>query len=291
VIAVDGLAAEAARVDERPKTNLVRAAREQAEADLRDDPVLPDQRHHIGERADGGDLDESRKPLGMSGSQAQGVDELQRHADAREVLVRVRAVQAFRIEHGARPRKDGVGLVVVGDDEVHAVPACPLRCLDPPDAAVHRDHQTHAVGMEPIDRGGLQAVAVAQPFRQEVRDVRAEQLEHASQDDRGGHPIDVVVAMHGDSLPTRDGAEHAIDRGGHVRERERIVEAVHRGSEEAPGRIRIGEPADAEDARGHWRHTQFLDEPAHGAVVAGLRESRADQLSAKPTFPMARHFR
>ena len=51
------------------------------------------------------------------------------------------------------------------------------RGLDAADAAVDRDHQPHALGVQAIERGRLQAVAVAQPLGDEVRDVGAQQLE------------------------------------------------------------------------------------------------------------------
>ena len=68
------------------------------------------------------------------------------------------------------------------------------------DAAVDRDDQLHAFGVQAIERGRLQAVAVAQPLGDEVDDVAAEQLQRAPQDHGGGDAVDVVVAVHGDAL-------------------------------------------------------------------------------------------
>ena len=64
----------------------------------------------------------------------------------------------------------------------------------------------HAFGVQAIDRGGLQAVAVAQPLGDEVDDVAAEHLERAAQDDRRGDAVDVVVAVDGDALASRERA-------------------------------------------------------------------------------------
>ena len=62
VVAVDLLAGEAAHVEQRAQPDLVRTLRQHAESELGDDPVLADQRHHVGERADRGDLHERRQP-------------------------------------------------------------------------------------------------------------------------------------------------------------------------------------------------------------------------------------
>ena len=73
------------------------------------------------------------------------------------------------------------------------------------DAAVDRDDDARAGGVQAIDVGRLQAVAVAQPLRQEVRDVAAEELERPAQDHRRGDAVDVVVAVDGDALLAGDG--------------------------------------------------------------------------------------
>jgi hypothetical protein len=80
--------------------------------------------------------------------------------------------------------------------------------------------------MEAIERGRLQPVAVAQPFRDEMRDVGAEELETSTQDHRRGHPVDVVVAMDGDPLAVGDGAENPVDRQRHVGQTEGIVQII-----------------------------------------------------------------
>ena len=80
------------------------------------------------------------------------------------------------------------------------------------DAAVDRDDDARAGGVQAIDVGRLQAVAVAQALRQEVRDVAAEQLERAAQDHRRRDAVDVVVAVDRDPLLARDRGQQALDR-------------------------------------------------------------------------------
>ena len=93
-----------------------------------------------------------------------------------------------------------------------------------------------AVGVQPLDRRRLQAVAVLQPLGDEVDDVGAEQLERAPQDDRRRDAVDVVVAVDGDPLLPRDRRQDAIDRDAHVGERHRIVQMIERRVQEAAAR-------------------------------------------------------
>ena len=86
------------------------------------------------------------------GALAERLDELQRDADAGEVLVRIGAVVALGVDHGQRRRQRAVGLVMIGDDEVDAEVARALRGLGAADAAVDRDDQPHAFGVQAIDR-------------------------------------------------------------------------------------------------------------------------------------------
>ena len=62
-----------------------------------------------------------------------------------------------------------------------------------------------AVGVQPLDRRGLQPVAVAEALGDEVHDVGPEHLERAPQDHRGGDAVHVVVPVDRDALAPRDG--------------------------------------------------------------------------------------
>ena len=96
----------------------------------------PTSGHDVGERADGRDLDERRQPVGLARARAQRLDELERDADAGEVFVRIRAVVPLGIDDGQRRRQLGVGLVVVGDDQVETQLARAPRRVGAADAAV-----------------------------------------------------------------------------------------------------------------------------------------------------------
>jgi len=70
VITVDLLAGQAAHVEERAQPHAVRPPGQQAEAQFGDDAVLADERHHVGQCPDGGDLDERWQQAGAAGAAA-----------------------------------------------------------------------------------------------------------------------------------------------------------------------------------------------------------------------------
>ncbi len=111
--------------------------------------------------------------LVAAGAAAERLHQLQRDADAGEVLVGIRAVVPLRVDDGERGRQLGVRLVVVGDDQIDAELAGAPRGVGAADAAVHRHDQRDALGVQPLDRRRLQAVAVAQPLGDEVRSTSA----------------------------------------------------------------------------------------------------------------------
>ena len=106
-----------------------RRAAQPAEADRREHAVLLDQRHHVGDGADGDEVGvraQRQRQVDelVAGVLEQRVRQLEGHADAGEVAARVRA------ELGRDD--DAVGqvaleLVVVGDDDVHAERLRPAR--------------------------------------------------------------------------------------------------------------------------------------------------------------------
>ena len=77
------------------------------QAEPGDDAVLADERDDVGERADGGNLHEGRQPLVLAGALAERLHQLQRDADAGEVLVGIGAVVALGIDdrQGRRQRR------------------------------------------------------------------------------------------------------------------------------------------------------------------------------------------
>ncbi len=171
-------------------------------------------------------LTKARQPPALAGAGAERLHEFQRHTDARQVLVGIRAVVAFGIDHRDRVRQRALGLVVVGDDQIDAEFPRPARRLRPTDPAVDRHDDVDLVGVEPIDRGRLEPVAVPQTLRDEMDDFPAEHLECAPEDDCRRDAIDVVVAVDCDPLTVRQRPLETGDGPLHVGEEKRIVKMV-----------------------------------------------------------------
>ena len=85
---------------------------------------------------------------------AQRLHQLQRDADAGEVLVGIGAVVALRVHHRARVRQLVVRFVMVGDDQIDAELARAARRFG---ARMPQSTETislHAFGMQAIDGAG-----------------------------------------------------------------------------------------------------------------------------------------
>ena len=137
---------------------------------------------------------------------------------------------------------------MVGDDEVDPELARALGRIVPADAAVDRHDDIDLVGMEPIDRGRLEPVAVAQPFGNEVDHLPAEHLERPPQDDGRGDAVDVVVAVDRDPLAARQRPLEPRHGAVHVRQQKRVVQVIERRVEKTIGDRRLAKPAQAEQA-------------------------------------------
>ena len=187
-----------------------------------------------------------------------------------------------------------LGLVVVGDDQVDAeLAGAPCR-LAGANAAVDRDDQPHAIGVQLLDRDRLQPVAVAHALGKKVDDVAAEHFERASQDDRGGDAVDVVVAVDRDLLALRDRALQPRNGDVHARQPKRIVQVIERGIQEPRGHFGVAEPAHAEQPRDRRMHIQRGGQRGRLLVVTRqvLPEERLHGVSvftkAVPFFTHAR---
>ncbi len=269
VIAVDNLAPQSRNVQQRSQANLVRAAGEQIETEFGNHPVLPHQRHHVGERPNRRHLDESGQPALAPRTAAERLHQLERHTDTRQILVRVRAIVTLGIDDREGRRQHGVGLVMIRDDEIDSHVARAPGGVGAADAAVHRHDQVHTVVFQPIDRRRLQTVAVAQAFGDEVHDVRAEQLQRTPQDDRGRDAVHIVVSMDRDAFLCRDRRHDAVHCNLHVGEQQRIVEMIEHRIQEPQRRLGILEAAQTEQARNHRRKIERTGQVIGGGRIAG----------------------
>jgi hypothetical protein len=174
----------------------------------------------------------------------------------------------FRIDHRERRRQRAIRFVVIGDDQVHAELACAQSRFGASNAAVNRDNEGHALGVEPIDGRTLQAVAVAQALGDEMHHVPAEQLERAAQDHGRSDPVDVVVTVNRDPLVLRQRLLDTQDRALHVGQLERIVQMFQRRVEEPRGAIHVGKPAQAQQPRDDRLHAECSSQRRGLVIVA-----------------------
>ncbi len=240
------------------------------EPKLGDDAVLAQQRHDVGQRADGRDLDERGSQLARPVRAHSACTSFSATPTPARFLSGYAQSWRFGLITASASGSSRVRLVVVGDDQIEAERARVPRRVGRADAAVHRDDQDDAVGVQPIERGRLQPVAVAQALGDEVDDVGAEQLERAAQDHGRRDAVHVVVAVDGDALLARDRAENALDGHRHVGQRERVVQVVERRRQEPARQVDVAEPADAQQARGDGRDPELAGEQPGPGVVARL---------------------
>ena len=137
------------------------------------------QRHKVGDRADGDDVDQGtqvQRQLDaiLSLVLEQSVRELEGDADAGETGEGV-AGQLGRDDDAGRELAGQ--LVMVGDDDVHAELLRQPHLLDRVDAAVDGDQQTHAVGRQLLDGGGHDTVPFGEAVGQPPAHVGAQALQ------------------------------------------------------------------------------------------------------------------
>jgi len=100
VVAVDRPAGEPRGLEQGAEPDRVPSRRQLVEAHAGEHAVLPHERHDVGERAEGGHLDERREPPLPPVAPAQGLDELEDDPGAGQILVRIGAVAPPRIDDG-----------------------------------------------------------------------------------------------------------------------------------------------------------------------------------------------
>ena len=113
----------------------------------------------------------------------QRLDEFQRDADACEMFVGVRAVRALWIDDRDGGGKRRARFVVIGDDQINAELARANGRIRRANAAIDRDDQPRAGGVQPLDRCRLQAVSVTVTMGDEVMNIAADQLDRALEND------------------------------------------------------------------------------------------------------------
>ena len=105
--------------------------------------------------------------------------------------------------------------------------------------------------VQAIDRGRLQAVAVAEPLGEKVHDISAQHLQRPAENHRRRHAINVVVTVNDDTVLRGNRGQNAIDRGPHVGQPHRVVKIFQPRRQKPACILQVAEAADAEQPRGH----------------------------------------
>ena len=144
------------------------------QAAARQHPVGAAQRHHVGDGAQGHDVQVTAdvghrvglEPARFAEVRPQADDEVEGQPGRAKALVRKGAVGPLWIDdRRRRVRQPLRQLVVVDDDDIHAQGAGQRHLLGVGDAAVHGDDEGHVAGMEMLDPLAAHAVALADPVR------------------------------------------------------------------------------------------------------------------------------
>ncbi len=247
------------------------------EAELRDRPVLAEDRHHVRDGPDGGEVRQVAR-LGLRAgdlAQEQARDR-ERDARSRQPSIGIDVVVALRVDEGDRRGQDLGQVVVVGDDDVDPARRRRGDLRDARGPGVDRHDQRDAVPRRGLDRRERQAVPLLQAAG-DVRDgVQAEPPEGEHELGEAGQAIGIEVAEHHDPLAALDGAPGARDQAVGVGQQPRVVQPVGGGTEEPGHRGRIGDAASREDRGRERPETELASRrPNPGIEVEGLREHPA----------------
>jgi hypothetical protein len=276
---IELLAGAEDRAEERPEAGTP-GPLEGQEPELREDPILPQERHDVGDSSQRDErqgfqqeVPEGRREL-LRPREAlrQGPHELERHPDAREVLERIRAARRPGIDDRDRGRQDRSRLMMVGHHDVDAQLAGGLNLPDRRRAVVHGDDERDARGSQFPHRPGTDSVALAEPIGKAVRHGILDEAEEIVEQARRGNAIDVVVPEDRDPLLRADGTVDPLDRLLHVGKTEGIVEVAQLRRQEAAGILGLAHAPPVEEHREEGRAGEAPRE-AFPRVSRGLSHS------------------
>ena len=184
-----------------------------------------DERHDVGQRANRGDLLISLVASSLDGPlcATERLNQLQRDADACQMLVRTSPVVPLRVDDRQCRRQLSVWLVTVNSVTDQIDTELPRRGPPPPHARTSEIHQAYhqrdAFGVEPLDglqaaspKRSLQTLGIKCPRRRRRASPGARRRMTV-----GSDPVDVVVAVNGNaSAPGRSPRSNAVDCRRHV---------------------------------------------------------------------------
>ncbi|MNR07238.1 hypothetical protein D3C85_1233540 [compost metagenome] len=175
------------------------------------DAVVGVQRHHVGDAAQGHQVEQlgqvrlgqaaAGEPVQLAQPRAQGQHHVEDHPDPGQRLARKAATRLVGIDDGIGRRQLRAGQVVVGDQHREARRLGRRHAVEAGDAVVHCDQQLRLLVQRHGDDLRGQAVAVLEAVGHQIVDMRRAQHAQRQHADRaGGGAVGIEVADDDDAL-------------------------------------------------------------------------------------------
>ena len=166
--------------------------------------------HHVGNGADGGQSAVTGKEGVLAVLTAQRKNQLQRNADAGQMLEGIGAVGTVGIHHRNRVGQQFLALMMVCHHHVHAERVGKLHFLVAGNAAVHRDQQRGTLIVQALNRLAGQAVSVLNTAGNISQTANAAALQIILKQHGGRNAVHIVIAENGNGLAVCNGALDAL---------------------------------------------------------------------------------
>ena len=217
--------------------------RQRGQAVAHQHAIFAAQGHHVRDGAHHHEIKHlTAQALPVGQALHQGAGQLEGDAHAGEILEGIVAAWLAGVEdrHGVRQARGGQ--VVIGDDDVEPDATRIVYLGSGADAAVDGDDQAHAIGAQPLQRRGVQAVPFGVAVRHVDLAVGTQRGEHLVQQHRPRHAVDVKVAVDGDLLAQANGRADAAHGFEHIAHQQGRVHGVGVGVQESRQFVRREAP-------------------------------------------------
>ncbi len=197
--------------------------------------IFAQQRDHVGDGANGNQVEEGIILQGGDGGALRGnglsqcLHQFEGHAHARQLAEGVLVIGAFGVDDRRRrgehvvPRRVGGDVVVVGDDELQAQAVAVSHFFHGADAAVHRDNQRRPLLCQRGDGFLVQPVPLVKAVGDVGANVGAQSLKRLHHQHGGGDAVGIVIPIDHNRRVVLNGRQEVRHRFGHVFEEIGVV--------------------------------------------------------------------